>query len=134
MTQTIRDASVTSVQVDSAHAESTTDQFQEQYAAVHALQKVVFGKTWPRDFEALIELYIMYIQVECAEVLQCINFKRHKTRKEVDLEALREEVVDLQIYIMALSGVMFTDVHDFLASVDKKIQKNTVRKDWEINQ
>lgn len=104
------------------------------YAAIHALQRRVFGETWPRDVDDMIAKYVKYIQVEAVEALQCTNFKDHKRKQPVDTDNLRDEIADLFIYVCAMSGCVFTSLDDFMSQIEQKVQKNETRKDWDINQ
>jgi|SRR5579859_571245 len=113
--------------------ECLDDRLAAIYAAIHSLQRRVFGETWPRDIDEMISKYVKYIQVECVEALQCTNFKDHKRKQQIDLENLRDETVDIFIYAIAMAGCSFTSLDDFMSTVERKVQKNNTRQDWDIN-
>lgn len=107
--------------------------FRKAYNDIHALQKRVFGQTWPRDIDELAQRYTSLLHVEIVESLQQTNFKMHQKKHPIDMDKFGEEIIDIMIYACAYSGLAFDNFDQFLNALEQKVNKNKTRQDWEIN-
>ncbi|HTJ49423.1 MAG TPA: hypothetical protein VL443_08235 [Cyclobacteriaceae bacterium] len=112
---------------------TTSKQEKEIYNTIARLQRKIFGAAWGRDINQTIQEYAKLLQVEVTEMLMEVNFRLHKPIKEVNKEALKEEIVDVFIYAQATASTVFESYEEFIAYVEKKTLKNQTRSDWEVN-
>ncbi|SRR6266704_950029 len=105
----------------------------EIYETIARLQKYIFGATWGRNLDNVIQEYAKLLNVEVTEMLQETNYRIHKEPKEINLEALKEEIVDIAVYSNAVASIVFNDYEEFQEALSRKVEKNKTRTDWQIN-
>jgi dimeric dUTPase (all-alpha-NTP-PPase superfamily) len=107
---------------------------EELYRVIRKLQQRVFGAVWPKEnITEYVQQYITMIQVEAVEVLQETNFKAHRAPKPVDMAKLKEEIIDIQVFLYAMASGIFGNYEEYLSVLREKVEKNERRNDWEIN-
>jgi NTP pyrophosphatase (non-canonical NTP hydrolase) len=84
------------------------------------------------EMEKLFEKNVLYLIKEATEVLDEINFKSHlKNRKEINREAIKEELIDVLKYWMNLCLLFnFTSDDIYIAFKDKsdKVMKRLAKE------
>jgi hypothetical protein len=56
-----------------------------------------------------------------------------KKRKDIDVRALQDEVVDVFLFGLAAGTAVFPSYEAFLAAVQAKLLYNETRSDWDAN-
>ncbi|MAG47094.1 hypothetical protein CL617_00685 [archaeon] len=78
------------------------------------------------DKEKLTIQFILHLTEELGEVLREVNYKRHKEKFEVNVDNLKEELIDVQKYVLSLFLVWGVDVKEF---VDLFLKKSKIVND-----
>lgn len=108
-----------------------SERFSKIYEKTIQLQRRGYGPEWDqRDFQQSFDRYMKFLHVELVEAQQLTNFKDHKKAHQIDVNSLREEIVDILLYTLNLSGLVFDNGDDLLDVVEWKMDKNTKRTDW----
>lgn len=98
------------------------------------LQRKLYGASWSWDLDTTIKDYAMHLHHETCEMEREVNFKlQTKKRKEIDLQALQSEVVDVFLFGLAAATATFPTYEAFLAAIQTKILYNETRPDWDAN-
>ena len=72
------------------------------------------------DKEKETQTLLLHLHAEVSEVLDCINYKLHKKRHEVDINHLKEELIDAQKYLLNLFILWDVSAQDFIDLFNKK--------------
>lgn len=115
---------------DEEHAPRMSDLFERE----KLLQKKLYGLSWAWDLDTTIKDYAMHLHHEACEMEKEVNFKlQTKRKKEIDILALRGEVVDVFLFGLAAATATFPDYQSFIKAVQEKIVYNETRPDWDAN-
>ena len=63
---------------------------------------------------------LLHLIAELAEIIECTNFKLHKKPKDIDVEKIKEELIDAQKYLLNLFLIWNVDVQEFVQLFIKK--------------
>lgn len=106
----------------------------------HKIQDVIKEVTWNYDFsniwnrqksfsskiidfnklkdakekEKLTQTFILHLLEELGEILSLINYKLHKREKEIDIDKIKEEAMDIFKYILNIFLIWDVDVKEFV--------------------
>ena len=76
--------------------------------------------------------YLLHVMGEIAEVLEHTNYKKHKQKKELDRSGVKEELIDIQKYLLNLFLLYNVDVREFveLFNSKSKIVEERLKKEF----
>lgn len=107
---------------------------EELFIREKKLQEKLYGSTWPwRDIDLYIREYSIHTIVEVVEMLRETNYKQQKRKRAIDIDKLKEECADVFLMALALSTAVYSSYDELLAEIKNKMDKNLVRRDWDIN-
>lgn len=92
-------------------------------------QKVIEGRKLNFDLETWLQKECLAINVEVAELLNEINYKWWKNRKEIDLEAVKEELVDILHFLISMCIKTGMTADELYARYMDKNKENHRRQD-----
>ena len=96
--------------------------FRESYKMIHELQLQVF-----KNYLIHGTLDTDFAVKEYAGLLH-----EDKPKKKIHLKALKKEIVDILIYVSALSGFIFESEDELIQIMREKVEENKTRTDWAI--
>jgi hypothetical protein len=70
--------------------------------------------------EELTKDFLLHLHVELAEVLNCINYKKHKPRHSINESELKDELIDAFKYLLNIMIFWDIDVEEFVKLFYKK--------------
>jgi len=82
-----------------------------------------------RDKENLTKDFLLHMLEELGEVLNETNYTLHKKRKRVNIEKIKEELMDIQKYLLNLFLVWDVDAKEFVKLFDNK--SDIVERRWD---
>jgi len=83
--------------------------------------------------EKLTKDYILHLTAELGEVLNELNYKQHKAKKIVNSEKVKEELIDIQKYLLNLFLVWGVSTQEFVKLFNDKSYKVEQRYEQEIH-
>jgi NTP pyrophosphatase (non-canonical NTP hydrolase) len=81
--------------------------------------------------EKLTKDYILHLTAEVGEVLNELNYKQHKAKKKINIDKVKEELIDMQKYLLNIFLVWGVSPQEFIKLFNEKSYKVEQRYDME---
>ena len=87
-------------------------------------------RRWYReaDCNEMLKTFVIALADEAFEMLHLLNWKPWKNKKELDIDALKEEAIDALHFLLQIFILLGMDAEEIIATYKRKLKENYNRQ------